>query len=115
MIEDLENEIWRDIDGYVGLYKVSNFGRVKSIERHDKLGRCIKEKLLVYDMSSEYYAVNLSNNGKRLYHERRFPMGIPNQFFLPVFLIMSRRSSRSSSAAAGLGAGLGIGRRTCSG
>ena len=29
----LENEIWRDIKGYEGLYQVSNYGRVKSIER----------------------------------------------------------------------------------
>lgn len=34
-------EIWRDIKGYEGLYKVSNMGRVKSLERTfiDKIGR----------------------------------------------------------------------------
>lgn len=26
-----KKEIWRDIAGFVGLYKVSNFGRVKSL------------------------------------------------------------------------------------
>ncbi len=26
-------EIWKDIEGYEGLYQVSNFGRVKSLER----------------------------------------------------------------------------------
>ena len=64
MIEDLENEIWRDIDGYDGLYKVSNFGRIKSLERIDNQGRIVKEKLLTYDASRTYYAVTLSKNGK---------------------------------------------------
>lgn len=27
----MENEIWKDIPGYDGLYKVSNLGRVKSL------------------------------------------------------------------------------------
>lgn len=26
-------EIWKDVPGYVGLYKVSNYGRVKSIKK----------------------------------------------------------------------------------
>lgn len=29
----LEQEIWKDIKGYEGLYQVSNLGRVKSLER----------------------------------------------------------------------------------
>ena len=29
-VEDLPHEIWRDIDGYEGIYMVSNMGRVKS-------------------------------------------------------------------------------------
>lgn len=35
-----ENEIWRDVIGYEGLYLVSNLGRVKSLRkyRHDKNG-----------------------------------------------------------------------------
>ena len=28
-----ENEMWADIDGYNGLYQVSNLGRVKSLNR----------------------------------------------------------------------------------
>jgi len=27
---DLPDEIWKDIEGYEGLYKISNFGRLKS-------------------------------------------------------------------------------------
>lgn len=29
----MAGEIWKDIEGYEGLYQVSNLGRVKSIER----------------------------------------------------------------------------------
>lgn len=29
----MNNEIWKDIKGYEGLYQVSNFGRIKSLER----------------------------------------------------------------------------------
>ena len=29
----LDNEIWKDIKGYEGLYQVSNLGRVKSVAR----------------------------------------------------------------------------------
>ena len=28
-----DDEIWKDIEGYAGMYQVSNFGRVKSVER----------------------------------------------------------------------------------
>ena len=30
------NEIWKDIEGYEGLYQISNFGRVKSLDRYVK-------------------------------------------------------------------------------
>jgi hypothetical protein len=31
-IQDLEGEVWKDIQGYEGLYQISNKGRVKSIK-----------------------------------------------------------------------------------
>ena len=40
------SKVWRDIDGYEGLYQVSDQGRVKSLERKDRLGRIIKECIL---------------------------------------------------------------------
>ena len=27
-LEDMENEIWKDVAGYEGLYEVSSYGRV---------------------------------------------------------------------------------------
>lgn len=32
-LKDLPNEIWKDIEGYEGLYQVSNYGRVKRLEQ----------------------------------------------------------------------------------
>lgn len=29
----MENEIWKDIPGYVGIYQVSNYGHIKSLSR----------------------------------------------------------------------------------
>lgn len=35
----MENETWKDVVGYEGLYQVSNFGRVKSIEHYSAVKR----------------------------------------------------------------------------
>ncbi len=35
-LEDLDGEIWEDVEGYEGLYEVSNFGRVKSFAKSRK-------------------------------------------------------------------------------
>lgn len=46
MIENLENEEWLPIDGYENLYQVSNYGRIKSLERIDNNNHLVKEKIL---------------------------------------------------------------------
>ena len=45
-IGDMENEIWVDIRGYEGFYKISSCGRVKSIFRYDLINRPIRERIL---------------------------------------------------------------------
>lgn len=40
------NEIWKDIKEYEGLYQVSNYGRIKSLDKIDKLGRKVAPRLL---------------------------------------------------------------------
>jgi hypothetical protein len=35
-LDDLENEIWKPIIGYEGLYEISNLGRVKSLPKKSK-------------------------------------------------------------------------------
>jgi hypothetical protein len=62
-------EIWKDIQGYKGLYQVSNYGNVKSLAREIDRGnlpnRFQKEKLLKKCAGSNgYYVINLFKNKK---------------------------------------------------
>ena len=59
------NEVWKDIEGYEGLYQVSNLGKVKSLERIDSLGRVVHEKILnqCFDSKKRYLMVTLSKGG----------------------------------------------------
>lgn len=50
----MEEEIWKDVEGYEGLYQVSNLGRVKSLDKY----------------------VNCKNNHKRLIHGKILVPGI---------------------------------------
>ena len=61
-------EIWRDIEGYEGLYQVSNEGRVKSLERNYISGNHAvqhQEEMLLTPCanSDNYLIVGLSKNG----------------------------------------------------
>lgn len=55
----MEKEIWKDIDGYNGVYKISNLGRVKSYNRY-KDGIIMKQT----KASHGYYTVKLYKNKK---------------------------------------------------
>ena len=61
-------EIWMDIKGYEGLYKVSNFGKIKSLGRKVKSSngyRLKKEKILKQTEDGRgYNAVHLCKEGK---------------------------------------------------
>ena len=65
-----EKEIWKDIEGFEGLYQVSNMGRVKSLERtvwNSGKGcyRTVPEKILKADKDgSDYLQVLLYKDGK---------------------------------------------------
>ena len=65
-----ETETWKDIEGYEGKYQVSNFGRIKSLERKEYMARnnCYrvrKEKVLKPDIDKQgYEKVRLYKNGK---------------------------------------------------
>ncbi len=68
-MKSMEN--WKDIEGYEGLYQISDLGRVKSLERKVKHSRgglqIVKERILkhVIKISNyrSYYRVVLSKNG----------------------------------------------------
>lgn len=49
-------EVWKDINGYEGLYQISNLGKVKSI---------ISNKILKGNENAEYIYVTLCKNGKQ--------------------------------------------------
>ena len=40
------SETWKDIEGYEGIYQISDKGRVKSLPRKDEQGHSLKEKFL---------------------------------------------------------------------
>ena len=67
----INNEEWRPIVGYEGIYEVSNFGRVKSLSRNffGSETKHIKEKLLSVFFSWGYDNVNLQKNNKRKGHQ----------------------------------------------
>lgn len=82
-------EIWKDINGYNGLYQVSNNGNVKSLERmcrqfngHCYCNRKVTEKILKGRKDTKgYLQVELSKNGKQrkyLVHKLVAMMFIPN-------------------------------------
>jgi hypothetical protein len=70
----MEKEVFRDVLGYEGLYQVSNYGRVKSLERKnifycglrkEHLERPTEEKILNYNKSNRgYLQVCLTKDGK---------------------------------------------------
>ncbi|MCI9110536.1 MAG: hypothetical protein HFH47_01840 [Bacilli bacterium] len=61
-------EVWKDIEGYEGLYQVSNFGRIKSLKRTTKYQnseRRVKEKIKGTFIGKQgYLRVELSKNGQ---------------------------------------------------
>jgi len=68
-MENYQEEIWKDVVGYEGLYKVSNLGRVKALERkiikQDGTIRDIRKEIILKIHISDYgyCRVMLSKNG----------------------------------------------------
>lgn len=56
-LEDLPDEIWRDVEGYEGEYQISSYSRVKSFYKGTV-------KILKPQLSGLYLAVTLKLNGK---------------------------------------------------
>ena len=66
-------ELWRDIRGYEGLYQVSNYGRIRSLDRMVK-GRCgglqlKRGKIMILEKGRNgYIRVSLKKDGKYKHH-----------------------------------------------
>ena len=63
-LEDMEGEIWKDIEGFEGYYQISNFGRVKSLSRIIVIRECVfvnlKEKIKIPNLTKGYVRVQLN-------------------------------------------------------
>lgn len=66
-------EIWKDIEGYEGLYQVSNYGNIKSLSRVVKNAYGIhrtEEKILKPQMKKKgYFQIQLSKDGKQKHYQ----------------------------------------------
>lgn len=86
----MENEIWKDVVGYEGLYQVSNIGRVKSIRKRKptKANQSDRKCVIMqpYSGAARYLGVTLRKDGKGKTHTvhrlvaRAF---LPNPFGFP--------------------------------
>ena len=85
-IEDIPGEIWKDISGYEGLYQVSNYGRVKGLERQvrsstSKTGyRTIKAIILQQQTPNYEHRVSLAKDNK---HKAFYVYILVAQAFIP--------------------------------
>lgn len=85
-------EIWKDVQGYEGIYQVSNFGRVKSLPRkvlNWNSNRYLKETILTQSTTKcrEYPLIRLCKDGKIKYisvHRLVATAFIPNPNNLPM-------------------------------
>lgn len=65
-------EIWKEVKDFEGLYEVSNFGNVKSLDRIGNNGRHLKGKILKQHKNAYgYWVVKLYNNGSCSYFVHR--------------------------------------------
>lgn len=61
--EAIGEEIWKDIEGYKGSYKISNLGRIKSLDRKDANSHRIKGRFLKLKNCKGYATIILCKNG----------------------------------------------------
>ena len=71
----MEQEIWKDIHGYEGLYQVSNMGRVKSLShvilRSNGFPQSFGERILSPRNSNGYRCVSLCRVTKKTFYVHR--------------------------------------------
>lgn len=60
----MENEIWKDVPSYEGLYQVSNYGRVKSLSRK-AYNHFTKERIMTQVTTKKGYKQVRLHNGKK--------------------------------------------------
>lgn len=92
-------EIWKDVVGYEGLYQVSNLGRVRSLDTHDRLGRLRRGRVLKdSNNGTGYRMVNLKHDGKqrmRTVHRLVMETFVPNNDDLEINHIDGDKSNNT--------------------
>lgn len=77
---NIQQEIWKPIQGYEGIYEISSLGRVKTLERRDCRGQYRKSILLKAASVRGYLQIQLWNNRmSRIYKIHR----LVAQVFIP--------------------------------
>lgn len=83
----VENEIWKDIEGYEGLYQISNYGRIKSLEKYIKSGiknsKKVKRKEKILKIQENRYGYNYVNLSKNSEHKYKTIHRLVAQAFIP--------------------------------
>ena len=78
----MTEEVWKDLVGYEGLYQVSDFVRVRGLDRLDSIGRRREGRVLKYGYTNEGYKMVLlyknANSVKFLVHRLVAQTFIPN-------------------------------------
>lgn len=64
---DLGFEFWMDVPGYEGLYQASTYGRVRSLDKVDSLGRLRKGQLIKPQRWGRYLKVILAGHFESLH------------------------------------------------
>lgn len=84
------NENWKDIEGYEGLYQISNLGRVRSVDRVENCGSFVRKRKgkILKQMVNRggYCQVNLTKDGvghTKEIHRIVATAFIPNSLGLP--------------------------------
>ena len=63
---DEEDEVWKDIDGFKGLYQVSNYGNVRGLLfTNNKVSKPKIHDIAKCDNGNGYYNVHLRKDGKK--------------------------------------------------
>ena len=82
----MTEEIWRPVVGYEGLYEVSSYGRVRSLDRYVKCDyeryRLHKGKVLIPGIRNNYLSVSLQGRMFTI-HRLVAEAFIPNPYNLP--------------------------------
>lgn len=65
-LEELPNETWEDVKDFEGLYKVSNYGRIKTLN-YNRMG--LEKIMKFFTDNYGYFQIKFSKNGK-YYHKK---------------------------------------------